>query len=88
MSLTRKIERQRQMAENKRISRQREQLGDTTLKVIALLKSSPLINRQTFAVDLFAKDCLGDRINTAWLIIRGRKIERIDFDEHAQVADA
>jgi len=86
MSLKRNIERRRMLAEAKRIQRQREQLGDTTIRVIALLQTSPLESRRSFAVDLFAKDSLADRINTAWIIIRGRKVEPLavidDLDEH------
>jgi len=83
MSITRKINRRRAMAEAKCIQRQREQLGDTTVRVISLLKASPLASRQAFGVDLFAADGLGERINTAWLIIRGRKAEPLAVvDEH------
>lgn len=83
MSITRKLDRKRQQAETKRIARQREQLADTTVRVISLLKASPLASRQAFGVDLFAADGLGERINTAWLIIRGRKAEPLAVvDEH------
>jgi len=92
MSLKRKIERRQMLAEAKRIQRQREQLGDTTIRVIGLLQASPLESRQAFGVDLFAKDALADRINTAWLIIRGRKTEPLavidDVDEHASMHEA
>jgi len=86
MSLKRKIERRRMLAEAKRIQHQREQLGDTTMRVIALLQASPLESRRNFAVDMFKGDCLADRINTAWLIICGRRAEPLavvdDIDEH------
>ena len=92
MSMKRNIERRRMLAEAKRIQRQREQLGDTTLRVIALLQASPLESRQVFAVDMFKGDCLADRINTAWIIIRGRKVEPLavidDVDEHAAMHES
>jgi len=85
MSLRRRIERKRALAEVKQIRRDREQLGATTIKAIALIQQSPLINRQNFAVDLFKEDTLADRINTAWLIIKGKSDVRCEMeDEHAE----
>jgi len=73
------------MADIKRIKNQREQLGETTIRVVTLLKASPLPSRQAFAVDLFAADSLADRINLAWMIIKGKTYVRGEVagvDEH------
>jgi len=83
--MKRRIERKRMMDDARRIRRQRESLGETTIKVVTLLKQSPLESRQAFAVDLLGRDGLGDRINSAWLIIRGKRSDRVDvsrMDEH------
>ena len=90
MSLKRKIDRRRLLAEAKQTARQRERLGDTTIRVISLLKASPLESRQAFAVDLFKRDPLADRINTAWMIVRGKvsgvRGEAPGVDEHEDEA--